>query len=132
MNARGSTEVIVASIGLSIGVLNQDLFTSIVTMAVVTTMSMPPMLRWALGRVSMGPEEATRLEREEVEARGFVAKIERVLVANRPPRKAPLNFPRLAITTNPKVRKSRFGWTSRATSVLRPADPKNTGINSAR
>src|SRR5206468_1712604 len=45
MNARGSTEVIVASIGLSMGVLNQDLFTTIVAMAVVTTMSMPPLLR---------------------------------------------------------------------------------------
>ena len=50
MNARGSTEVIVASIGLSMGVLNQELFTTIVAMAVVTTMSMPPMLRghWPL------------------------------------------------------------------------------------
>jgi Kef-type K+ transport system membrane component KefB/nucleotide-binding universal stress UspA family protein len=81
MNARGSTEVIVASIGLSMGVLNQSLFTTIVAMAVVTTMSMPPMLRWALGRLKMSPEEAARLEREEFEARGFVPNIERLLVA---------------------------------------------------
>src|ERR1700674_2873107 len=81
MNARGSTEVIVASIGLSMGVLNQGLFTTIVTMAVVTTMSMPPMLRWALGRLPMKTEEAARLAREEFEARGFVSKIERLLVA---------------------------------------------------
>jgi Kef-type K+ transport system membrane component KefB/nucleotide-binding universal stress UspA family protein len=81
MNARGSTEVIVASIGLSMGVLNQNLFTTIVTMAVVTTMSMPPMLRWALARLPMRPEEAARLEREEFEERGFVPKIERLLVA---------------------------------------------------
>jgi Kef-type K+ transport system membrane component KefB len=33
MNARGSTEVIVASIGLSMGVISQDLFTMIVTAA---------------------------------------------------------------------------------------------------
>jgi Kef-type K+ transport system membrane component KefB len=81
MNARGSTEVIVASIGLSMGVLNQNLFTTIVAMAVVTTMSMPPMLRWALGRLPMSPEEAARLEREEFEAQGFVPNIERLLVA---------------------------------------------------
>jgi Kef-type K+ transport system membrane component KefB/nucleotide-binding universal stress UspA family protein len=81
MNARGSTEVIVASIGLSMGVLNQDLFTAIVAMAVVTTMSMPPMLRWALMRLPMPPDEAARLEREELEARGFVSRIERLLVA---------------------------------------------------
>jgi Kef-type K+ transport system membrane component KefB len=81
MNARGSTEIIVATIGLSMGVLNQDLFTAIVAMAVVTTMSMPSLLRWALGQLPLTPDEAARLEREEVEARGFVAKIERLLVA---------------------------------------------------
>ena len=37
MNARGSTEVIVATIGLSMGALSQNLFTMIVTMAVITT-----------------------------------------------------------------------------------------------
>ena len=42
MNARGSTEVIVATIGLSMGALNQNLFTMIVTMAVITTVAMPP------------------------------------------------------------------------------------------
>ncbi len=81
MNARGSTEVIVASIGLSMGVLNQDLFTTIVAMAVVTTMSMPPLLRWALGRLPLTAEEAARLEKEALEAQGFVANIERLLVA---------------------------------------------------
>ncbi|HYM73710.1 MAG TPA: cation:proton antiporter [Stellaceae bacterium] len=81
MNARGSTEVIVATIGLSMGVLNQPLFTTIVAMAVVTTMSMPPMLRWALGRLPITKEEAERLEREELEAVGFVSRIERMLVA---------------------------------------------------
>jgi Kef-type K+ transport system membrane component KefB/nucleotide-binding universal stress UspA family protein len=81
MNARGSTEVIVATIGLSMGVLNQDLFTTIVAMAVVTTMSMPPLLRWALGRLPITEEEAERLKREEFEATGFVPQIERMLVA---------------------------------------------------
>jgi Kef-type K+ transport system membrane component KefB len=37
MNARGSTEVIIATVGLSIGALNQNLFTMIVAMAVLTT-----------------------------------------------------------------------------------------------
>ena len=81
MNARGSTEVIIATIGLSMGVLDQELFTTIVAMAVVTTLSMPPMLRWALARLPMSPEEAALLEREEFEAKGFVANIERLLVA---------------------------------------------------
>jgi Kef-type K+ transport system membrane component KefB/nucleotide-binding universal stress UspA family protein len=81
MNARGSTEVIVASIGLSMGALSQDLFTMIVAMAVVTTIVMPPSLRWALSRLPLRNEERVRLEREAFEATGFVTNIERLLVA---------------------------------------------------
>jgi Kef-type K+ transport system membrane component KefB/nucleotide-binding universal stress UspA family protein len=81
MNARGSTEVIIATIGLSMGALTQELFTMIVTMAVATTMAMPPMLRWALSRVPMRKAERERLEREEFEARGFVSHLERLLLA---------------------------------------------------
>ncbi len=81
MNARGSTEVIVASIGLAIGALTQNLYTMIVTMAVITTMAMPPMLRWALGRLPMDKEEQARLEKEELDAKGFVSRFERLLIA---------------------------------------------------
>ncbi|MDX8448088.1 cation:proton antiporter [Mesorhizobium captivum] len=80
MNARGSTEVIVASIGLSIGVISHNLFTMILTMAVITTLAMPPTLRWALGRLPIGEAEKKRLEREEVDQRGFIANLERLLV----------------------------------------------------
>jgi Kef-type K+ transport system membrane component KefB/nucleotide-binding universal stress UspA family protein len=81
MNARGSTEVIVATIGLSMGALSQNLFTMIVAMAVITTMAMPPTLRWALARLPIRKEEKQRLEREEMEARGFVPNLERLLLA---------------------------------------------------
>ena len=81
LNARGSTEVIVATIGLSVGVLNQTLFTLIVTMAVVTTAAMPPMLRWALGRLPLHRKERQRLDREKLEERGFVTNLERLLLA---------------------------------------------------
>jgi Kef-type K+ transport system membrane component KefB/nucleotide-binding universal stress UspA family protein len=81
MNARGSTEVIIATVGLSMGALNQNLFTMIVAMAVITTMAMPPTLRWALSRIPMRKEEKQRLEREEQEAKGFVSNLERLLIA---------------------------------------------------
>ncbi|WGD54362.1 cation:proton antiporter [Bradyrhizobium sp. CB1650] len=81
MNARGSTEVIIATIGLSIGVLSQTLFTMIVTMAILTTMAMPPTLRAALAKLPINKEENERLEREEFERRGFVANLERPLLA---------------------------------------------------
>jgi len=81
MNARGSTEVIIASIGLTMGLIDESFFTAIVVMALVTTLAMPPMLRWALKRLPMRREEAARLEREALEARGFLATVERLLLA---------------------------------------------------
>jgi len=81
MNARGSTEVIVATLGVTAGVLNQGLFTTIVVMAIVTTLAMPPMLRFALSRVPLRADEKERLEREAAEARGFVSNLERLLIA---------------------------------------------------
>jgi Kef-type K+ transport system membrane component KefB/nucleotide-binding universal stress UspA family protein len=81
MNARGSTEVIVATIGLSLGVLNRDLFTLIVVMAIVTTLMTPPLLRWALKRIPPTGEEKERLAREEAQERQFVPNIERLLIA---------------------------------------------------
>lgn len=81
MNARGSTEVIVASIGLSAGVFSRNLYTLIVGMAVITTLAMPPMLRWALRRLPLRQGERQRLEREELDARGFVPNLERLLLA---------------------------------------------------
>jgi len=81
MNARGSTEVIVASLGLSTGLLTQNLFTLIVTMAIVTTTAMPTMLRWSLKRLPLRKKERLRLEREELDAKGFVTNLERLLLA---------------------------------------------------
>ena len=80
LNARGSTEVIVASIGLSMGALSNQVYTMIVAMAVVTTMLMPPSLRWMLARVPMREEETSRLEKEEAELQESVPHMERALV----------------------------------------------------
>src|SRR5579883_1770184 len=81
MNARGSTEVIVASIGLAMGALTPDLFTMIVAMAMTTTMVMPPLLRWGLSRVGISRAEHERLEDEEAAESSFVRGIERMLLA---------------------------------------------------
>jgi Kef-type K+ transport system membrane component KefB/nucleotide-binding universal stress UspA family protein len=81
MNARGSTEVIVASVGLAMGVLTHNLYTMILTMAVITTMAMPPLLRWALARLPMSNEERARIDNEDIDSRGFVSRFERLLIA---------------------------------------------------
>jgi Kef-type K+ transport system membrane component KefB/nucleotide-binding universal stress UspA family protein len=79
-NGRGSTEVIVATIGLSMGALGSQLYTMIVAMAVITTMAMPPMLRWMMARVPLSEEEAKRLEQEDAAETERLPKMERALV----------------------------------------------------
>jgi Kef-type K+ transport system membrane component KefB/nucleotide-binding universal stress UspA family protein len=80
LNARGSTEVVIATIGLSMGALSNQLYTMIVAMAVVTTMAMPPSLRWIMARVPIGAREAERLDQEDAEQLQDLPKMERVLV----------------------------------------------------
>lgn len=80
LNARGSTEVIIATVGLSMGALSNQLYTMIVAMAVVTTMVMPPTLRWMMARVPFRDEELQRLDKEEAEQNESVPKMERALV----------------------------------------------------
>jgi nucleotide-binding universal stress UspA family protein len=50
-------------------------------MAISTTLVTPPLLRWALTRIPATGEEKERLEREAAEAKEFVPKIERLLIA---------------------------------------------------
>ena len=73
MNARGSTEVIIATLGLSMGVLSHTLFTLIVIMAIVTTLVMPSTLGAALRRIPLTGDEARRLEQREFEQGSYVA-----------------------------------------------------------
>lgn len=80
LNARGSTEVIVATIGMSLGVLSETLYTLIVAMAIITTMAMPPTLKWALSRVTIRKEERERLEKEEAAENDHLSGMERLLV----------------------------------------------------
>ena len=86
MNARGALEIIVATIGLSLGVLTDNMYSIIVVMAIVTSLMAPPLLRWTLGKVEMGDEERERLEAEERQRGSFVGNLKRVLLpaAGRP------------------------------------------------
>lgn len=84
LNARGALEIIVAAIGLSLGILTQEMFSIIVVMAVATSVMAPVTLRYTIGRVELGGEEEARLRRETALAGSFVGRLRRVLVPVRP------------------------------------------------
>lgn len=62
MNARGAMELIVALIGLSLGLLTGEMYSTIVLLAVVTSFLAPLLMRAVLPRVPMTEEERRRIE----------------------------------------------------------------------
>ncbi|HEY9661376.1 MAG TPA: cation:proton antiporter, partial [Allocoleopsis sp.] len=81
MNARGAMEIIVATIGASLGVLNAQMYSIIVMVAIVTSLMAPPLLRWTLSKVTMGPEESDRLHQEAYDRQSFIKQVRRVLIS---------------------------------------------------
>jgi nucleotide-binding universal stress UspA family protein len=73
LNARGALEIVVATVGLSIGVLNRESYGVIVVMAIVTSLAAPPLLRLVLAGWAGTPEEQLRLESEQSARRRLVA-----------------------------------------------------------
>jgi Kef-type K+ transport system membrane component KefB len=51
MNARGVVEIVIASVGLRLGVINTEMYTIIVLMAVVTSVMAPVILSYAVRRL---------------------------------------------------------------------------------
>ena len=61
MNARGAMEIVVATIGLSLGILTPQMFSIIVMVAIVTSFLAPVGLRLTMPRVRITEEEARRI-----------------------------------------------------------------------
>ncbi|MDL5363093.1 cation:proton antiporter [Halalkalicoccus sp. NIPERK01] len=83
MNARGAMEIIVATIGLGLGILTTDMYSIIVMVAIATSLMAPPIMRWSLPKIEMTEEEHERLKREERLRESFVAGITRILLPTR-------------------------------------------------
>lgn len=64
MNGRGAVEIIVAGIGLEAGLIDAEIFTVLVLMAIITTALVPVMLRagveWLRGRGELDPAKRRR------------------------------------------------------------------------
>ena len=56
--------LVVAMVGLSLGIVTQEVSSMIVVMAMVTSLMAPPLLRWTLSGVSLTDEERLRIERD--------------------------------------------------------------------
>jgi Kef-type K+ transport system membrane component KefB len=79
MNARGAMELVVATIGLSLGILTQQMFSIIVVVAVVTSFMAPLLLRLTIRRVRVTDEEAQRMASEGAKGAFDPAKVRLLL-----------------------------------------------------
>jgi len=83
LNARGALEIVIATVGLTLGVLNDASYTVIVIMAMATSMMAPPMLRAVVASWKGTPSEQERLRREEAFTKNVVLRPTRVLLPAR-------------------------------------------------
>ncbi|MBK6849213.1 MAG: cation:proton antiporter [Proteobacteria bacterium] len=67
MNARGAMELVVATIGLSLGILNPQMFAIIVVVAIATSFLAPVGLRLTMRKVRLTEDESRRMLAEQVQ-----------------------------------------------------------------
>ncbi|MCC6766403.1 MAG: cation:proton antiporter [Deltaproteobacteria bacterium] len=61
MNARGAIGLVIALVGLSLGILTGPMYAAIVMVAIFTSAIAGPLLRWTTRHIPVAPDEAERL-----------------------------------------------------------------------
>lgn len=80
LNPRGTLEIVIATVGLSLEVFSPAAYTVILLMAILNSMAAPPLLR-AVARSWQGTgEEQKRLQREESVSRNVMVRSHRLLL----------------------------------------------------
>jgi Kef-type K+ transport system membrane component KefB/nucleotide-binding universal stress UspA family protein len=80
LNARGALEIVIATVGLSLGVLNDASYTIVVIMAIATSIMAAPLLRAITRNWEGSPDEVIRLKREKRMATNVLIRPTRALV----------------------------------------------------
>lgn len=80
LNPRGTLEIVIATVGLSVGVLNEASYTAIMVMTILLSMLAPPLLRAIAHSWEGTDEEQARLRREEALERNVVVRPQRLLL----------------------------------------------------
>jgi Kef-type K+ transport system membrane component KefB/nucleotide-binding universal stress UspA family protein len=80
LNARGALEIVIASVGLSLGVFTETAYTVIVIVPLVTSIFAAVSLRIVVRDWRGSEEEQERLDREEALSKNLVVKSSRVLL----------------------------------------------------
>ncbi|MGA8038763.1 MAG: cation:proton antiporter [Acidimicrobiia bacterium] len=83
LSALGAMGIVVAIIGLNLGVVSETGYTVMVLAAIVTSVVSPQLLRTVVRGWKIPPEEAERLQREELRASSEILGAKRILIPTR-------------------------------------------------
>ncbi|MCQ3805250.1 MAG: cation:proton antiporter [Acidimicrobiia bacterium] len=83
LSALGAMGIVVALVGLSLGVLSDTGYTVIVLAAIITSLVAPIMLKLAVREMEAGEEEQSRLESEAIRSQAQILGSERILLPTR-------------------------------------------------
>ena len=85
LDLKGGTDVIVAILGMELGLLSNQAYTLYTLVAILTVLISPVLLRRLAQQVPPSPDEQARLAREEAEHHAYIPQVERILVPVTPP-----------------------------------------------
>lgn len=103
LNARGALGLVIATVALALDVFNETSYTAVVLMALLMSMGAPPLIRWALSGIRPEPEEAERLEREELLSESVIANAKAALLPTAGGRNSMLAARLLDLTLMPEA-----------------------------
>ncbi len=83
LNARGALEIVIATVGLSVGVFSPTAFSVIVLIPVITSLFASATLRGVVNNWQGTPDEQKRLGREQALSRNLVVRTSRLLLPSR-------------------------------------------------
>ncbi len=84
VNLKGGTDVIVAILGVELGLLSTETYTMYAVVAILTVLISPSLVGFLERKVAPSHDEMQRLNREEAKRRAYFPNIERVLVPMSP------------------------------------------------
>jgi Kef-type K+ transport system membrane component KefB/nucleotide-binding universal stress UspA family protein len=80
LNTRGTIQIILATIGLSIGILSKDIFSIIILISVVASIISPIFIKIIIKKIEPNKDEIQRINQEEIYAKSILSKINRILL----------------------------------------------------
>ncbi len=78
-NTKGSLGLILAMLGFSLGIINQDMFAIVIFISIFSTATAAPLMKFTMSKVKVSDEEIEKMQREERCSRTILSSIRRVL-----------------------------------------------------